>query len=317
MPQKPIKPSDKTVQVYVTAVSGQTVRMALPPDFVDGVNPDYFAQRLINEGVAASDLKYVTFNLTPHKTETGPRSKFPLFAGEKPPPIPLPETPNSQLPFRSEVGYPVFKSFRELRSRSRQFGMKRVDNAYVNVFLYPESSFVNTDDWSKLNSENMGLAYGLLWSQLDRQLLTPGASMKKEASVTEGMQKETSFSVSVSMGVSYGAVSAEISSTFGTKTTINEESTKKEILEWSPPDDKQYVIGTWQLAEIISVASLDGNGNVVPVRDFTVSITESTKDGEVVNALSLADGYRGDFYGAIGAMNLTDRIDMEPKGFPA
>ena len=301
--------------VYATAATGQIAKIPLPEDFAHYQNPGYFAQYLLDEGVAFNDLKYVSFNLTRHRALPGPRSSFPLFAGSQLPPYPKPANADAQLPLWSDVSYASFQSFSSLRNRSRQFCMQRVDGGFVNAFLYPEESYVYPAQWAEMNSDNVGLAYGLVWRQLDRQKLSPADSMTKKLTVTEGMETATSLTVAASLGVSYAGVSAEISTTFSTSTTISEQTVQEESLTFEGSDGYVKVVATWQLAEVISVCRMDATGKVIPLTAFSISIKETTKGGEVVSELRAADAYMVSTYGVTGVINLTNRIDPDPTLF--
>ena len=301
--------------VYATAVTGQVIKIPLPDNYVNFENPGYFTQYLLDAGVKFSDLDYISFNITRHKSEPGPRSSFDIYADTKPPQYPVPKNAHDQVPLWSEVKIARFVSFKDMRDRRKQFCMKRVDGGFVSIFLYPEKSFVNNSEWKDLNSGNLCLSYGLAWKQQDRQLLSPGDSFTKKISVKEGMRKETELTIAASLGVSYAGVSAEISTTFRTNTTITEEKVQEETLTFSGTDGVDKVICTWQLAEVISIVRKESDGSYSVLDNYAITLKEATKGGETNFIVQAGDAYTMNNLGVVGAVNLTSRLDPNPTTF--
>ncbi|EHR02944.1 hypothetical protein [Bradyrhizobium sp. WSM471] len=103
-----------------------------------------------------------------------------------------------------------------------------------------------------------------------------GNTLTISVTKTQGVSSTVSQSITASLGISYGALSAEVSATFSKSVTTSDESSYTETVQISPPADGMVRVWVlWQLVhEIVAIqGSYDtggkfvSNGNVLPKGD--------------------------------------------------
>lgn len=100
------------------------------------------------------------------------------------------------------------------------------------------------------------------WKRADFQILASGISFSKTLTMTYGISRTETETLSAEFGVEVGALSAKVSATFEKSITISTETT--ETKEWqypAPPEGKTAVWILWQLVD--EIVALDANNNPV------------------------------------------------------
>ncbi|MFP4364159.1 MAG: hypothetical protein ACLFR1_09845 [Spirochaetia bacterium] len=161
---------------------------------------------------------------------------------------------------------------------------------FLIKYNYPWQNTPDYEDYpvtNPLSTREVYLRISYYYERIFQHVVQPGVTLTEEASWTEGLSvtEANSFtstlgvSTEVSVGGDWGPVSAEVSTevsaewerTTTHETTITQEETQTQTIEFSPPTDHTYLYAVWQKVEVFEF--VDGNGDPWDVRDLGYSYT--------------------------------------------
>ncbi|GEM_PF-5252984 len=279
----------KTLYLYATAATGPSVKIPMQ----DYINQAYIAQQLLNAGVPMKDLENVSYSTQKPSPTYQLRSSFPskleAFAqvSDKKstdpfPAYPVPSSANSFPAIWSDVKARKFTPLSKLKSEGQQFCMEREGGAKQNLFDYWSSKdFVDQSQWKDLKDGKIGLLYGVAWKQVDAQVIPDGFEYNQKLILSRGMKKQTEYSISTTLGVSYGAVSAELTATFGQVFTITESSIYEESFSLKGKKGEVMVLGIWQLTDMFFLVKKKSSGDYDYLDSYAVTVLDKENQIEL------------------------------------
>jgi len=184
------------------------------------------------------------------------------------PAVPELASVNSQPPDQSD--------YVQLQSVDRRLVMwANSDNsgkeAYVcdkpNMTL-PNTTAIIENYWDGGTAPDYQLVLRQFWRPVGKSYhrIPVGNTLTISVTKTQGVSSTVSQSITASLGISYGALSAEISATFSKSVTTSEESSYTETVQINPPPDG--MVRVWMLWQLVhEIVAIRKDGSVLPKQD--------------------------------------------------
>lgn len=175
---------------------------------------------------------------------------------------------NSQPPDRSD--------YVQVQNVDRRLVMwANSDNSSKTAFVcdMPNTTLPNTtaiieNYWDGGGAPDYQLVLRQFWRPVGKSYhrIPVGNTLTMSVTKTEGVSATVSQSITASLGISYGALSAEISATFSKSVTTTEESSYTETIQINPPADG--MVRVWVLWQLVhEIVAIRKDGTVLPKGD--------------------------------------------------
>jgi len=185
------------------------------------------------------------------------------------PPLPELADVNSQPPDRSD--------YVELSRSDRRIVMwANSDNSGKNAYVcdlpnkqLPNTTAIIENYWDGYGGPaDYKLSLREFWRPVGRSYhrIPPGNTITISVSKTEGISTTVSQSLTLSLGVSEGGVSADISATFSNSVTTSQATTTAEQVDIVPPAEGR--IRVWLLWQLVQeIVAIRPDGSILPPGD--------------------------------------------------